>query len=143
MCSTCRMGAGEQHGDWKKVWRKQLEKTRFALDDARTQHSEPPSTNCANAAQTYWMHLQLFEDLWPSAMRANARRRSISSIFSVTSMTWSVLMQTINETPDLLASSDTLALLLEAVIRSQQGITFAGARPCRWPVPENACLKQA
>lgn len=115
-------GRGRTAKRLEKVWRKQLEKARFALEDARTQHSETAFHELRKCGQTYWMYLQLFEDLWPSAMRA--KREKVKHLVDLLGHEHdlSVLMQTINETPDLLASSATLALLLEAVIRSQQDL---------------------
>lgn len=113
-------GRGRTARRLEKVWRKQLDKARFALEEAQAQHSETAFHELRKCGQTYWMHLQLFEDLWPSAMRA--KREKVKEFVDLLGHEHdlSVLMQTINETPGLLASSDTLALLLEAVIRSQQ-----------------------
>ncbi|MFD1746874.1 CHAD domain-containing protein [Rhizobium helianthi] len=106
----------------EKVWRKQLGKAHRALEECRTSHTEEAFHELRKCGQVYWMHLQLLYDLWPSAIEA--KREQVKHLVDLLGHEHdlSVLVQTINETPDLLPKSETLALLLGAVIRNQQAL---------------------
>lgn len=115
-------GRGRTAKRLEKVWRKHLRKSHKALESCHASHTETAFHELRKCGQIYWMHLQLLKDLWPSAMEA--KREQVKHLVDLLGHEHdlSVLMQTINENPDLLPTSETLALLLGVVIRTQQAL---------------------
>jgi CHAD domain-containing protein len=105
-----------------KVWRKEGEKAGIALVHAQESHSAEAFHDLRKCGQTAWMHLTLMRGIWPSAMRA--RRAEVKQMVDLLGHEHdlSVLTQTVNESPDLFGDSDTLALLIGAIINRQQSI---------------------
>lgn len=105
-----------------KVWRKEGEKARSALAHAQESHGAETFHELRKCGQTAWMHLALMRDIWPSAIRA--RRDEVKQMVDLLGHEHdlSVLTQTVNESPELFGDSDTLALLIGAIINRQQAI---------------------
>jgi len=103
-----------------KAWRKEL--ARAAADLVACQEAADAEAfhDLRKVGQTYWMHLSLLSDLWSSAMQA--KRREAKRLVDILGHEHdlSVLTQVVNENPDLFGDSDTLALLIGAIIARQQ-----------------------
>lgn len=105
-----------------KAWRRQGRKARRALAACREMPTAEAFHDLRKCGQTAWMHLSLVEDLWPAALQA--RRREMKHLVDELGHEHdlSVLTQAVNESPDLFGDSDTLALLLGAIITRQQAV---------------------
>jgi CHAD domain-containing protein len=105
-----------------KAFRKQGLKAAAALAICNEDHSAEAFHDLRKCGQTSWMYLTLFSDLWPSAMAAQKRETKQLVDLLGHEHDLSVLTQTINESPELFGDSDTLALLIGAIITRQQAI---------------------
>lgn len=105
-----------------KVWRKQASKALIAMGHAQESHAGEAFHDLRKCAQTIWMHLALLRDLWPSAIRARRQEMKVLVDLLGHEHDLSVLTQTVNEIPELFGDSDTLALLIGAIINRQQAI---------------------
>jgi CHAD domain-containing protein len=105
-----------------KAFRKQGLKALAALAVCKEDHSAEAFHDLRKCGQTRWMYLTLFSDLWPSAMAAQKRETKQLVDLLGHEHDLSVLTQTINESPELFGDSDTLALLIGAIITRQQAI---------------------
>lgn len=103
-----------------KAWRKQRGAAASALAACHAHPEADVFHNLRKAGQTYWMHLSLLGDLWPSAMRAKHDDAKHLVEILGHEHDLSVLTQLINEQPELFGNGDTMARLLGAVIAKQQ-----------------------
>lgn len=103
-----------------KAWRKQRKAAATALAVCHDHAQADAFHDLRKAGQTYWMHLSLMRDLWPSAMAAkHADAKTLVEMLGH-EHDLSVLTQLINEQPELFGNGDTMARLLGAVIAKQQ-----------------------
>ncbi|MGF9563248.1 CHAD domain-containing protein [Neorhizobium sp. JUb45] len=103
-----------------KAWRKQRDAAASALAACHAHPEADVFHELRKAGQTYWMHLSLLGDLWPSAMRAKHDDAKYLVEILGHEHDLSVLTQLINEQPELFGNGDTMARLLGAVIAKQQ-----------------------
>ncbi|WP_165217660.1 CHAD domain-containing protein [Affinirhizobium pseudoryzae] len=105
-----------------KVWTKQQRKAQLALMHCRSNHEAEAFHALRKRGQVYWMHLSLMRDLWPSAMTAKRNEAKLLVDLLGHEHDLSVLTQTVNEDPEGFGTSDTLALLIAAIITRQQAL---------------------
>lgn len=103
-----------------RAWRKQLSRAAADLVACEEGADAEAFHDLRKVGQTYWMHLALLSDLWQSAMRAKKEQAKMLVDLLGHEHDLSVLTQTVNENPDLFGDSDTLALLIGAIIARQQ-----------------------
>ena len=103
-----------------KAWGKEISRAAGDLVACEETGDGEAFHDLRKVSQTYWMHLSLLSDLWPSAMRAKQReaRKLVDLLGHEHDL--SVLTQLINESPEFFGDSDTLALLIGAIIARQQ-----------------------
>ena len=105
-----------------RTWGKQLERAHAALEACETDAHAETYHELRKSGQTYWMHLSLLRNAWPSAMMAKqAQAKSLVDLLGH-EHDLSVLTQLVNDRPDLFGSSENLALLLGAIIARQQSL---------------------
>ena len=105
-----------------KVWKKQRLQAIAAIKECEGNAHAEAFHELRKSGQTYWMHLALLRDIWPSAMRAKqAEAKSLVDLLGH-EHDLSVLSGLVNESPDLFGDSDTLARLLAAIIARQQAL---------------------
>ena len=103
-----------------KAWRKQLGKAHRALRACDEHGSAESYHELRKSGQTYWMHLSLLRDVWPSAMRAKqAECKTLVDLLGH-EHDLSVLTELVNEEPDLFGDGEALARLLGSIISRQQ-----------------------
>ncbi|AYD02301.1 CHAD domain-containing protein [Neorhizobium sp. NCHU2750] len=103
-----------------RAWRKHLRKAHSALDACNDHGNAETYHDLRKCGQTYWMHLSLLRDIWPSAMLAKqAECKTLIDLLGH-EHDLSVLTAAINEQPGLFGNGDTLARLLAAIINRQQ-----------------------
>ena len=105
-----------------KAWRKQLSRAACDLLACEEGGDREAFLDLRKVGQTYWMHLSLLSDLWPSAMRAKQKEAKTLVDLLGHEHDLSVLTQVVNENPDLFGDSDTLARLIGAIIARQQDL---------------------
>lgn len=103
-----------------KAWKKQRRRALEALQECRDNAHAEAFHNLRKSGQTYWMHLALLGDIWPSAMRAKQEEARQLVALLGHEHDLSVLTQLVNESPELFGSSETLALVLGSIIVRQQ-----------------------
>ncbi|WP_137131478.1 CHAD domain-containing protein [Rhizobium sp. FY34] len=115
-------GRGRTARRLAKVWKKQSHKARLALAHCLETHTAEAFHDLRKCGQTSWMHLTLLREIWPAAMRARQEeaKQLVDLLGHEHDLT--VLTQTVNESPDMFGDSDTLALLLGAIINRQQTV---------------------
>lgn len=105
-----------------KAWRKGLNRAREALaackDSAHAEHFH----QLRKCGQTYWMHLGLLSDIWPSAL--HAKRAGVKQMIDMLGHEHdlALLVALLDEEPDLLSGGEELSHLLGCVIRQQQAL---------------------
>jgi CHAD domain-containing protein len=103
-----------------KAWKKQLRKAHAALAACETEPGAETYHELRKSGQTYWMHLSLLRDAWPSAMKAKqAEAKTLVDLLGH-EHDLSVLTQLVNEEPEIVGDGETLARLLAAIITRQQ-----------------------
>lgn len=103
-----------------KAWKKQLRKAHGALQSCIANGHAESYHDLRKSGQTYWMHLSLLRDIWPSAMKAKqAECKALVDLLGH-EHDLSVLTELVNEEPDLFGDADALARLLGAIINRQQ-----------------------
>ncbi|SFB20430.1 CHAD domain-containing protein [Rhizobium sp. NFR07] len=103
-----------------KAWRKQARKARAALTACETEPGAETFHELRKSGQTYWMHLSLLREAWPSAMKAKqAEAKALVDLLGH-EHDLSVLTQLVNEEPEIVGDGETLARLLAAIITRQQ-----------------------
>lgn len=105
-----------------KVWTKQQQKAQLALMHCLSNQEAEAFHDLRKRGQVYWMHLSLLRDLWPSAMTAKQNEAKLLVDLLGHEHDLSVLTQTVNENPEEFGTSDTLALLIAAIITRQQAL---------------------
>lgn len=106
----------------KRTFARQRDKALDALSachqDAREEHFH----ELRKSGQVYWMHLALLRKIWPSAMRAkkNEAKHLVQLLGHEHDL--SVLTAFADREPDVFTGSETLALLLAAIIDRQQAL---------------------
>jgi hypothetical protein len=105
-----------------KAWKKQRRKALSALVECHDNAHAEAFHELRKSGQTYWMHLALLADIWPSAMRVKQEeaKRLVDLLGHEHDL--SVLTQLVNETPEIFGDSETLALILGAIITRQQSL---------------------
>lgn len=103
-----------------KAWRKQLSRAAADLVACEEGAEAEAFHDLRKVGQTYWMHLSLLSDIWPSAMRAKQREAKAMVDLLGHEHDLSVLTEVVNESPELFGDSETLACLIGAIIARQQ-----------------------
>jgi len=105
-----------------KAWRKQCIKEQAALAACMDHGSAETYHDLRKSGQTYWMHLSLLRDIWPSAMLA--KQTECKSLVDLLGHEHdlSVLTSVIDTQSGLFAEGETLARLLAAIIARQQAL---------------------
>lgn len=105
-----------------KAWRKQLGKAHAALAACQDHGNDETYHDLRKSGHTYWMHLSLLREIWPSAMIAKqAECKTLVDLLGH-EHDLSVLTALIDEQPELFQNGETLALLLAAIISRQQAL---------------------
>lgn len=105
-----------------KVWKKQRLRAHSALA-ACVEHGDAEAYHeLRKCGQTYWMHLSLLGEIWPSAMLAKQMQAKELVDLLGHEHDLSVLTGLVNENPELFGDGDTLALILGAIIARQQAL---------------------
>ncbi|MGV2122855.1 CHAD domain-containing protein [Agrobacterium vitis] len=105
-----------------KAWAKTFKRAEAAIAACR-EGSEAESYHALRkATQTYWMHLSLLRDLWPSAMemKRSAAKQLADLLGHENDL--SVLTSVLDENSSLFAGGETLSHLLAIIIRQQQAL---------------------
>ncbi|KKX30545.1 CHAD domain-containing protein [Rhizobium sp. LC145] len=105
-----------------KAWSKQRLRALEALEACEENADAEAFHALRKSGQTYWMHLSLLNDVWPSAMAAKKREAKHLVDILGHEHDLSVLTELVNESPELFGDSDTLALLIGAIITRQQAL---------------------
>lgn len=105
-----------------RVWKKQRMKALAALAGCEEHADAEVFHELRKSGQTYWMHLSLLRDIWPSAMRAKQAEAKLLVDLLGHEHDLSVLTGLVNENPGLFGDGDTLALILGAIITRQQAL---------------------
>ena len=126
-----------------KAWRKQASRAAADLVTCEEGADAEAFHDLRKVGQTYWMHLALLSDLWPSAMQA--KRREAKALVDVLGHEHdlSVLTQVVNENPDLFGDSDTLARLIGAIIARQQDLRQRAIEQARLVFADDASTEAA
>lgn len=107
----------------RQTWQKQRKKAlaALALCHGGQVHDEV-FHDLRKSGQVYWMHLTLLRRLWPSAMRAkkNDAKRLVDLLGHEHDL--SVLAGFADREPERFGDADTLALLLDAIIRRKYAL---------------------
>lgn len=106
----------------KQTWRKQRQTALDALSRCHGEAHDEDFHDLRKSGQVYWMHLALLRRIWPSAMRAKKAdaKRLVDLLGHEHDL--SVLTALVDQEPQRFADADTLALVLEAIIRRQQAL---------------------
>ena len=126
-----------------KAWRKELSRAAADLVACEEGAEAEAYHDLRKVGQTYWMHLSLLSDLWPSAMRAKQREAKTLVDLLGHEHDLSVLTQVVNENPDLFGDSDTLALLIGAIIARQQELRQAAIEQAKQVFADDADTEAA
>jgi CHAD domain-containing protein len=105
-----------------RSWKKQRQRAQAALAECHANAHAEVFHDLRKAGQTYWMHLALLGSIWPSAMSAKQKEAKQLVDLLGHEHDLSVLTQLVNESPELFGESETLALLLGAIITRQQAL---------------------
>ncbi|MGK6311834.1 CHAD domain-containing protein [Neorhizobium sp. DT-125] len=105
-----------------KAWKKQRVKAHDALAACEAHADAEGYHELRKCGQTYWMHLSLAGESWPSAMLAKQKQAKELVDLLGHEHDLSVLTGLVNENPELFGDSDTLALILGAIIARQQAL---------------------
>ncbi|OHV84729.1 CHAD domain-containing protein [Rhizobium sp. LCM 4573] len=105
-----------------KAWRKQRLRAHEALEACEENADAEAFHALRKSGQTYWIHLSLLNEVWPSAMAAKQREAKQLVDILGHEHDLSVLTELVNESPELFGDSDTLALLIGAIITRQQAL---------------------
>ncbi len=103
-----------------KVWKKQRLQALSALAGCEEHADSEVFHELRKSGQTYWMHISLLRDIWPSAMRAKQAEAKLLVELLGHEHDLSVLTGLVDENPNLFGAGDTLALILGAIITRQQ-----------------------
>lgn len=103
-----------------RAWRKQRLRALAALAACEEHADAEVYHDLRKSGQTYWMHLSLLGPIWPSAMLAKQMQAKELVDQLGHEHDLSVLTGLVNESPELFGDSDTLALVLGAIITRQQ-----------------------
>ncbi|MCM2290803.1 CHAD domain-containing protein [Allorhizobium sp. BGMRC 0089] len=106
----------------KKAWRKTIRKALFAMEQCRQGSHGESYHDLRKATQTYWMHLALVADLWPSVFALKRERAKTLTDLLGHENDLSVLTAVIDRETLPFGSSETLAHLLEIIIGKQQSL---------------------
>ncbi|MFA7415652.1 MAG: CHAD domain-containing protein [Rhizobium sp.] len=101
-------------------WRKNLSRARTALAACHTSAHAEVFHELRKSAQTYWMHLSLLRDVWPSAMAA--KRAEAKALFTTLGHEHdlALLVALLDSEPGILGGGAELSHLLGVIIRQQQ-----------------------
>lgn len=106
----------------EKAWKKQRLRAHAALIACEAHATAEAYHELRKCGQTYWMHLSLLNEIWPSAMLAKQRQAKEFVDLLGHEHDLSVLTGLVNENPELFGNGDTLALILGAIIARQQAL---------------------
>ena len=126
-----------------KVWRKQLSCAAADLVACEEGGDAEHFHDLRKIGQTYWMHLALLSDLWPSAMRAKQREAKALVDILGHEHDLSVLTQVVNENPDIFGDSETLARVIGAIIARQQELRQKAVEQARLVFADDADTEAA
>ncbi|EUB97010.1 CHAD domain containing protein [Rhizobium sp. CF080] len=107
-----------------RAWKKQREKALGALAGCEEHGDAEVYHELRKCGQTYWMHLSLLSEIWPSAMLAKQKQAKALVDLLGHEHDLSVLTGLVNENPELFGDSDTLALVLGSIITRQQALRY-------------------
>lgn len=105
-----------------RAWKKQREKALGALAGGEEHGDAEVYHELRKCGQTYWMHLSLLGEIWPSAMLAKQTQAKALVDLLGHEHDLSVLTGLVNESPEFFGDSDTLALVLGSIITRQQAL---------------------
>ncbi|MUO78349.1 CHAD domain-containing protein [Agrobacterium vitis] len=105
-----------------KAWTKTLKRAEAAIAACHDASEAESYHALRKATQTYWMHLSLLRDLWPSAieMKRGAAKQLADLLGHENDL--SVLTSVLDEDSSLFAGGETLSHLLAIIIRQQQAL---------------------
>jgi hypothetical protein len=105
-----------------RAWHKSLGHAATALEECHAQASAEHFHELRKCGQTYFMHLGLLRDLWPTAMQA--KRSEAKQLVDMLGHEHdlSVLSELIDAQPHLFGRGEDLAHLLGAIISRQQAL---------------------
>ncbi|HEX2147214.1 MAG TPA: CHAD domain-containing protein [Pseudorhizobium sp.] len=126
-----------------KAWRKQLSRAAADLVACEEGADAEAFHDLRKVGQTYWMHLSLLSDIWPTAMRAKQREAKALVDILGHEHDLSVLTQVVNENPELFGDSDSLALLIGAIIARQQDLRQRAIEQARLVFADDADTEAA
>lgn len=104
------------------AWKRQRQRAHAALRECHEHASGEAFHELRKSGQTYWMDLSLLGRIWPSAMRAKQEQAKGLVDILGHEHDLSVLSQLVNESPEIFGGSETLALILGAIIARQQSL---------------------
>lgn len=126
-----------------KAWAKEIARAAGDLLACEETGDAEAFHDLRKVSQTYWMHLSLLSDLWPSAMRAKQKeaKKLVDLLGHEHDLT--VLTQVVNENPELFGDSNTLALLISAIIARQQDLRQMSIEQARLVFSDDADTEAA
>jgi len=103
-----------------KAWKKTFKRAASAMDACQAGGEGESYHALRKATQTYWMHLSLLRDLWPSTieMKRTAAKQLADILGQENDL--SVLTAALDAEAGLFADGETLSHLLAIIIRQQQ-----------------------
>ncbi len=104
------------------AWKRQRQRAHAALHECHEHAGGEAFHELRNSGQTYWMNLSLLGGIWPSAMRAKQEQAKGLVDILGHEHDLSVLSELVNESPEIFGGSETLALILGAIIARQQSL---------------------
>ncbi len=110
------------------AWKKQRLRALAALAACEEHADAEVYHDLRKSGQTYWMHLSLLGEIWPSAMLAKQMQAKELVDLLGHEHDLSVLTGLVNESPELFGDSETLALVLGAIIARQQALRHEAVR---------------
>ncbi|MCM2441483.1 CHAD domain-containing protein [Agrobacterium vitis] len=105
-----------------KAWAKTFKRAEAAIAACHDASEAESYHALRKATQTYWMHLSLLRDLWPSAMemKRSAAKQLADLLGHENDL--SVLTSVLDEDSSLFSGGETLSHLLAIIIRQQQAL---------------------
>ncbi|MUZ75799.1 CHAD domain-containing protein [Agrobacterium vitis] len=105
-----------------RAWSKTFKRAEAAMAACHDASEAESYHELRKATQTYWMHLSLLRDLWPSAMEMKrAAAKQLADLLGHEN-DLSVLTSVLDEDSSLFAGGETLSHLLAIIIRQQQAL---------------------
>lgn len=106
----------------RKAWKKSLTRARAALSACHENAHAEVFHELRKCGQTYWMHLSLLRDIWPSAMHAKRQQAKHLVDMLGHEHDMSLLVELLDAEPGIAGNGESQSHLLGAIIRQQQAI---------------------